>query len=160
MFVDSQPDRGSTFRVLLPRTESPPPLAAPSVRPVPTARAAATVLLVEDDPAVRQLARTFLDNAGFHVAVAASPAEAMELAAPPDWAVDILVTDVIMPGMNGRELARRLHEDRPGLRVLYISGYASTILPKLPDLEPSEGFLQKPFQGEELVEKVSGLLER
>jgi PAS domain S-box-containing protein len=157
VLVDSTPGAGTTFRVLLPCCAPEPDPPAPSSRPAP-ATATGNVLLVEDDNALRDLACTFLRDAGFHVAVAADPRAALDLAAIER--ADVLVTDVIMPGMNGRELADALRGLLPTLRVLYVSGYTDTILQKIPELKASETFLQKPFSGALLVEKVSELMRR
>jgi two-component system cell cycle sensor histidine kinase/response regulator CckA len=154
--VDSAPGSGATFRVFLPLSAKQPAVEhGPQTPPLPAG--SETILLVEDETIVRDLARTILELRGYHVLVAASPQEAMTL---DERGVhfDLVVTDVVMPKMRGGELAERLRSRRPGLKVLFMSGY--------PDGQDAIGagdagssFLQKPFTVVELGRKVRELLD-
>jgi PAS domain S-box-containing protein len=144
---------GSTFKVYLPRVEAAevPSAAAPTaVSPCSAAR----ILLVEDDASVRGLMADILEEAGHTVLSSTRPAEALALAGP-DRPLDLLVTDVIMPGMSGRDLAHRLGAERPSLRVLYVSGYAGEALIRYGAIERGEHFLPKPFSEKALLEAVA-----
>jgi len=146
---------GSTFRVFLPRVEAAAPEPEPPIEP--ERPAAATILLVEDEEIVRSLVAEFLADAGYEVLEAAAPSEALELADRIEE-IDLLVSDVVMPEMNGRELATRLLERRPGLRVLYISGYTGDVVAGRGVIGEGDAFLQKPFSGTELLRRVAELL--
>ncbi len=113
----------------------------------------ATVLLVEDEPAVRMVTREALELGGYRVIEADGPAAAMRLAADPATIIDLVLTDMIMPGMNGADLARRVREMRPGLITLFMTGYAESDALRLATLEVKHKHIQKPFT-------VSGLLAR
>lgn len=113
------------------------------------------VLLVEDEPLVRDLVREVLEARGYDVSVASDPEEALRLGAA---GVDLLVTDVVMPGMNGRELADRLAASHPALKVLYLSGYSSEAVRDRVGLADDAEFLQKPFSLQKLELKVSEIL--
>ncbi len=112
----------------------------------------ATILLVDDDEALRRFVRRILMQQGFHVIEASDGAEALEVASAYDQPVDLLLTDVIMPKVNGLALARRLLQERPAIRVLYMSGYMekSMLLAK----HPESVLLQKPFTPETLIAAV------
>src|SRR5262249_6213186 len=116
-----------------------------------------TILLVEDQREVRQLACMALRRYGYTVHPAASAAEALTLSRSLP-VIDLMLTDVIMPGMNGRELASRLSQERPDLRVVFMSGYTDETIAQLGVLEPGSVFLQKPFVPESLAEKVREIL--
>ena len=113
----------------------------------------ATVLLVEDEPAVRMVTREALELGGYRVLEANGPAAALRIAADPATAIDLVLTDMIMPGMNGAELARRVREVRPELITLFMTGYAESEALRLATLEVKHKHIQKPFT-------VSGLLAR
>jgi two-component system, cell cycle sensor histidine kinase and response regulator CckA len=122
ILLESEPERGATFDVYFPRTSEE---IVPVLEAAPTSsRGSETILVVEDDPLVRKAAIRSLSAAGYRVIVAGSGREALEVAAREKHAFDLLLTDVIMPGQNGRELADELRRSRPDLRVLYMSGYA------------------------------------
>ena len=157
--VESQPGAGSLFRILLPRVRAAvhdEPKAAKTS--LPTGRE--TVLLVEDDDDVRALARRMLERLGYHVhAFASGPAAILAvrgLPTPPD----LLLTDVVMPEMNGRQLADELRRLCPGLRVLFSSGYADNVLLHHGLAQERVEFLPKPYSGEELARRVREVLER
>jgi len=157
VFVESEPGKGSCFRVLLPRVESAVasdvPLAFPTVATRP-----ATVLLVEDEPLVRTVASRALADAGLAVVEAANGEEALERARSHEGPIDLLVTDVVMARMGGPDLARSLKADRPHVRVLFVSGYSRQGHVPPADLAAGMDFLEKPFTPKLLVERVSRLL--
>jgi CheY-like chemotaxis protein len=160
--VESTPGRGSRFTVYLPAaSEGAISLDPPSPRPTTDGAAAAgteTILLVEDDPAVGQLASSVLVEAGYTVLHARSGAEALARASTHAGPIELLLTDVVMPGMSGAELAPRLAKERQGLAVLYMSGYAEELLARHGMLGEI-AFLAKPFTPEVLLARVREVLE-
>ena len=155
--VDSAPGNGTTFRIYLPRVED--AVDTPQVEKLTPVRMPAneTVLLVEDEPGVRSLACEFLSSAGYKVLIAPDGETALEIAKRRDEQIQLLITDVVMPVMGGAELANRLRERTPDLRIIYMSGY----------LEENEGdsrffedamFLQKPFSRESLLQTARAAL--
>ncbi len=156
--VDSAPERGSRFRVYLPAAEGEVEGETPATEAgIP--RGDETILLVEDETAVRDLARRSLAECGYRVLEAASGDEAMDLARRHPDEIDLLVTDVVMPKMGGRELAERLTRLKPGARVLYISGYADDAVVQHGVLEAGLAFLQKPFAQDTLARRVRQVLD-
>jgi signal transduction histidine kinase/CheY-like chemotaxis protein len=154
--VDSTVDHGTAVHIVLRRTERVPVVTAaddPLDRPTGTE----TILLVEDEDAVRRLVAQSLESFGYRVISAATPSHA--LAAAELDSFELLVTDVVMPEMNGRELAELLAETRPGLPVLYTSGYASHVLLEDGVLKETTSFLQKPFALDDLARKVREVLD-
>jgi CheY-like chemotaxis protein len=119
---------------------------------------AATILLVDDLEDVRALTRRILEKHGYRVLAAASGAEALVLAAQRGRTIDLLVTDVVMPGMSGSELSAELGQRYPAMRVLYLSGYTDEAILHLGLLEPGVAFLQKPFTPDGLARKVTEVL--
>jgi signal transduction histidine kinase/ActR/RegA family two-component response regulator len=156
--VMSTPGKGTSIELLLPRAsavvDTPP---TPQALPEPDLPAAETVLLAEDEDSVRQLAIVALQRRGYRVLGAASGEEALKLAAAHDGCIHLLVTDVIMPGMKGPELAARLRAERPDLRVLFVSGYAADIVTPHDLREAS--LLSKPFSAATLTKAVQAALE-
>ena len=153
ILVYSQPGQGSVFKVFLPAIQRPAPtvVAAPAVesdQPLD----GGTVLLVEDDPDVCEFASTAIGNIGIVVMTAGSGREVIEIANDLP-ALDLLVTDIVMPSITGVELVRRLRMTRPSLKVLYLSGY-----PKDAPIGTADGFLQKPFSGAQLAQAVRRLM--
>jgi signal transduction histidine kinase len=156
--VSSTPGAGTTFRIYLPRVDAPVD-AAREARPVTApATGTETVLVAEDEQIVRVLIRKVLEQAGYTVLLAGSGAEALQLAERHTVAIHLLVTDVVMPGMNGRELARRLLERRPKTKVLYLSGYADDAVERHGVLDPGTAFMQKPFSPSALATRVREVL--
>ena len=151
----SEPGRGTTFKLYFPRSGAD---GTPASRPEPPRPAGrGRVLLVEDDPTLRELARVVLMRGGFEVHEAAAPTEAIALAGElGDAALDLLVTDVVMPGLTGVDLAHRLREARPGLRVLFMSGYAEDVVHIGGAV--SSRFLAKPFTPDSLLRAVDETL--
>jgi signal transduction histidine kinase/CheY-like chemotaxis protein len=161
--VSSEPGSGSSFSVYLPCAA--PPLervgAAPRLvsgfRAITRAPGRASVLLVEDEPTVRSVTRRILERAGHQVRTAPNAELALEIAADPSEPIDLVVTDVVMAGMDGPSLAERLRAERPDLKTLFISGYSHDhVLPR--DVPRSIGFLAKPFTHDALLAKVTELL--
>ena len=157
--VRSTPGRGATFRVLLPAAPDPKPQAAdPQPASLSPHAVAGTVLLAEDDDGVRDSVGEVLRASGWDVVMAASPAEALASAARKSLVIDLLVTDVVMPGMNGGELADKLVAMRPGLRVLFITGYDDEDVAARGLIGPGRECLGKPFTPAQLRSRVQALL--
>jgi CheY-like chemotaxis protein len=157
--VSSEPGRGTSFRIDLPYVEA--ELAAP-VRPA--ARVAGpgtgeTVLLVEDEPAVRRIASLALRARGYRVIEAADGEEALRIAQETGDEIDVLLSDVVMPRLGGRELAERLRRERPELRVLFMSGYTDDMGLVHDVASTGLAFLQKPFAPDALCRKVREVLD-
>ena len=157
--VTSTPGAGTTFRIHLPRVDAPVDTSrAPRVVSVP-APGTETVLVAEDEQMVRILIRKVLEQAGYTVLLASGGAEALQLAERHPGPIPMLVTDVVMPGMSGRELARRLLELRPDTKVLYLSGYADDAVERHGVLDPGTAFMQKPFSPGALASRVREVLD-
>jgi PAS domain S-box-containing protein len=156
--VESQPGAGTTFRVYLPRTNEAPAEEKPEATG-PAPRGSETVLLAEDEDGVRALVRQVLRAGGYAVLEAQDGAEALGLAALPVGPIHLLVTDVVMPGLDGRGLAERLAGRHPGLKVLYLSGYTDDEVVRRGVSQEEVHFLQKPFSPAALVRKVREVLD-
>ncbi len=154
IFVDTEVGRGSRFRIYLPRVEGAAEPVEAQPEP-PTARASGTILLVEDEAAVRRLARRVLEEVGYTVLEAADGPEALRLTERWEGDIDLVVTDVIMPGMSGQELSTRLRAIRPWLRIMYVSGYTDDTILQHGTLLPNTSFLQKPFTPGGLAQRVA-----
>ncbi len=158
--VRSELGRGTSFRIILPRVDTGAPLTAESHGRANVARGTETLVLVEDDAAVRQLMVRQLERQGYRVVSFSGGAAMLEWLR--DWTepVDLLITDVIMPGMNGRLLVEQLSALRPETRVLYASGYTADVIAQQGVLAPGVEFLAKPFAAAELAATVRDLLDR
>jgi PAS domain S-box-containing protein len=158
VWLDSVPGAGTTVRVYLPRVrEHPDQERVIPVGPTATVHGA-TVLVVEDEQLVRDLVHRTLSRAGYTVLVAEHGEEALGVSRANLGPIDLLVTDVVMPRMNGNELASRLSLERPGIRVLFVSGYANDVLDLRGGLEAGTEYLQKPFTPSVLLDRVRELL--
>ncbi len=156
--AESEAGAGSSFRIYLPRAaESAADVAEPAAPLVP--RGTETLLLVEDDDAVRSVAQRVLERAGYRVLTAITPGGALAIEAEYGGPIGLLITDVVMAGMNGREVAAELCRRRPGLAVLYISGYTENAVQHHGVVEPGTWFLPKPFTGAMLAAKVREVLD-
>jgi CheY-like chemotaxis protein len=157
--VESALGKGSTFRVYLPLADEPvTPVDAPSDVPLP--RGHETILVVEDSPGVRELTRTVLTRQGYQVFVATRGDEAIVTLDEIRGRIDLLVTDVVMPGLSGFALASAAREMVPGLRTLYLSGYAEEALGPEARIIGPDGFLAKPFTPDALARRVREMLGR
>ncbi len=152
IWVDSKPGCGTTFRIYLPAVEQPPDGLAPP-RESPLLQGTETILLVEDEDGVRRVLETMLKRHGYQVLSSASAADAMAVAERHAGEIDLLITDIVMPGMSGRKMAERMMAQRPQMRVLFVSGYGEPIEP-----HGKTAFLQKPFTTEELALKIREVL--
>ncbi|MFN8647550.1 MAG: response regulator [Gemmatimonadales bacterium] len=158
--VYSEPGHGSVFRVYLPRAgaEQPTPLI-PGLVPAPVGAALGTILVVEDEDTVRELVRKVLERRGFRIHAAANGHAALELAARLQEPIHLLLTDVVMPELNGRELVDRLRLSHPGLQVVFMSGYTDDALASRGALGPEVRFLAKPFATRDLLKTVQEALD-
>ena len=158
IWVYSEVGHGSTFKIYLPRVqEAEEEAAAPPPSETPTGRE--TILVVEDEPQLRQLARQFLEVHGYKVLTAENGAAAIEIVQRYRGEVHLLLTDVIMPVMNGRDLAQRMATLRPKTRILFMSGYTENAVGRNGMIETGTNFLQKPFTLDALTRKVREVLE-
>ncbi|MEU4423466.1 PAS domain-containing protein [Actinoplanes sp. NPDC024001] len=157
--LESEPGRGTTLRVRLPAGTSSTQAVSPAA---PTAPVLAgdgwRILVVEDEEAVRDIVCRLLRKSGYQVFAAANPAEALRLCRDEDLAYDVLLTDVIMPGMSGTQLAAELRRDRPGLPVLFMSGYTSGPAPGGQELPADAPLIRKPFETQTLLNEVHRLV--
>jgi two-component system, cell cycle sensor histidine kinase and response regulator CckA len=158
--VESEPGKGSTFRVAFPRAEGPTPFS--SAKPSRTSRPdiEASVLVVEDDPLVRGLLNRVLDRAGYHVTIAKTPAEALEVVRAHAMSIDLLITDIMLPEMNGRQLAERVVDAYPAAKVLFMSGYTEDPAERANGADTLSWFIHKPFTPDSLARKVREVLVR
>jgi CheY-like chemotaxis protein len=150
---------GTTFKVYLPRVEEAAEHTMQDEHPQALPSGVETILLVEDDEVVRNLARRSLARQGYAVLGAEHPDEALLTNVRHDGPIDLLITDVVMPGMGGKELAAWITKERPNTRVLYISGYTDDAIVRHGMLQPDTAFLQKPFTPSALARKVRQVLD-
>ena len=160
IWVYSEKGHGSSFKVYLPVAGRVDPVERPGQPVTRAARGTEMLLVVEDEASVRQLTKILLEKAGYRVLVAANAQEAADLFQRHGDSIALLITDVVMPGPSGPALLRHLSEQRQGLKVLYMSGYADDAVPSQVALDPTAVFLQKPFTADRLVHKVREALER
>jgi two-component system cell cycle sensor histidine kinase/response regulator CckA len=149
---------GTTFKIYLPVVTTAPDIAPPRDKQEKVDTGAQTILIVEDDPALLQVTHRSLGEFGYEILAAQSPAEAISMSERHRGPIHLMVTDLIMPGMSGRQLASHLSDLRPEMRVLYVSGYADDAIAHHGVLEPGIAFLQKPFSPNTLGHKVSEVL--
>src|SRR5256885_3013785 len=163
IWVFSEVNRGTTFKIYLPRVASSGEAAAAHVpSPVEYRKVepgTETILLVEDEANLRYLARQYLEKQGYKVIEAADGAVAVQIAVAHESVIHLLLTDVVMPGMNGRELAQRITEIRPNVKVLYMSGYTENVIGHNGTLDAGIRLLQKPFNLRDLKSKVREVLD-
>ena len=157
--VYSEPGQGSTFKIYLPRFLA----DEDSDKTVPEKKAAAggieTILLVEDEPSILRMTRMMLERKGYVVLTATTPAEALEKAKSHSDSIDLLMTDVIMPEMNGRDLAEKITALYPGINLLFMSGYTADVIANQGMLDANVAFIQKPFSMADMTEKLRNILD-
>jgi len=157
--IESEEGEGTTFEICLPASEAPAPARELQPRGVGL-EGRETLLLCEDDAGVRGVMREALVSAGYRLLVAETPAQASAIEAEFDDPLHLLITDVVMAGQTGGELAAVLRERRPGLAVLFVSGYSTEVVERYGILPPEDGLLAKPFTPRELLERVRARLDR
>jgi DNA-binding NtrC family response regulator len=156
--VDSQPGQGATFKIYLPHTqEAFKTVSVPSGNP-PAAEGSETILLVEDETSVRAFIQDILQKQGYRVLTACQSSDAFLIGGRHEGPIHLMVTDVVMPGMSGFELAERLRSPRPFMKVLYMSGYTDSSLVRYGMDSDRVAFLQKPFTADILVRKIQEAL--
>ena len=160
IWVYSEPGHGTTFKIYLPRVEGAADALAPPVGTAAVPRGTETVLIVEDEEAVRVLAKTALARKGYRVLEAANGGEALLLCESERAPIHLLVTDVVMPGLGGADLAQRLAPLRPDMKVLFISGYTDRAAARHGTMQPGAAYLEKPFSLDALARKVREVLDR
>ena len=158
--VYSEPGVGTTFRIYLPRYRGKRERVAAEGKPQKVAGGPETILLVEDEPAILNVGRAMLESFGYRVLAAGTPGEAIKLAGEYAGEIDLLVTDVVMPEMNGRDLSKRLLSLYPNLKRLFMSGYTANIIADHGILEEGVFFLQKPFSLKDLASRFARRWEK
>ncbi|MEN6484546.1 MAG: response regulator, partial [Syntrophobacteraceae bacterium] len=156
--VYSEPGLGSTFRIYLPRYESEAEKPLKEVPQEPAFTGSETILLVEDDPSVLRMTSKMLERLGYRVIAAGTPSEAIRLAEAHSDAIHLLMTDVVMPEMNGLDLARKILERHPGLKQLFVSGYTADVIARQGIPEEGFHFIQKPLSSKALASKLREIL--
>ena len=160
IWVYSEPGKGSTFKVYLPRVDEAPEPASLGQTSPRALRGTETILIVEDEEAVRELIQTVLTEKGYDVISSLDPQHAERIAASYAGEIHLLLTDMVMPGASGRELAERISAKRRDIRVLFMSGYTDNVITSGGMLEEGLAFLQKPFSPAALVQKVREVLSQ
>jgi PAS domain S-box-containing protein len=158
VLVYSEPGEGTTFRVFLPVPAEPPVITPETKEPAIRQHGSETILLVEDDLGVRTLATAILESNGYTVLAAATGEQALQTAGNNDAPIDLLLTDVVMPGINGRQLYEQLLATMPSLRVIYMSGYTDNVIAHKGIITPGLAFIQKPFSVKTLTGKIRQVL--
>jgi PAS domain S-box-containing protein len=158
IWVYSELNKGTIFKIYLPRVDESVQPAIPAEPERQVHQACETILLAEDSAALREMAREYLEGLGYAVLEAASGAEALRAAKEFDGKIHLLLTDVVMPEMSGPELARQLATLRPGVKVIYTSGYTSDAIARQGVLDPTVAFIQKPYRPKALARKVQEVL--
>jgi PAS domain S-box-containing protein len=157
--VHSDPGHGSTFRIYLPRHVGEIEAGMEKSPAAPSPRGDETILLVEDEPAVLDMVKLILEQSGYTVLASSTPLDAIRIASDNFGDIHLLITDMIMPEMTGRDLMKRLTSIGPGLKCLYMSGYSDNVITHQGKLEKGVNLIQKPFSNQELVAKVRHVLD-
>ena len=158
ILVYSEPGQGTVFKIYLPAVAESPEMAAAAGQETPAAAIRSTILLVEDEEQVRNLTRTMLARQGHRILNAGSAADALALARDTSEPIDLLLTDIVMPQMSGLELAKEIRALRPGIRVLFMSGYTGNNVVSQGIIDADTPFIQKPFTAAALDRKVQEVL--
>jgi two-component system, cell cycle sensor histidine kinase and response regulator CckA len=159
IYVASELGKGTTFKIYLPRFEARIAQAASEEAAGKRPTGTETILLVEDDEAILNLSRTILEKLGYAVLAAHSPIHAIHLVEEHPGELHLLITDVVMPQMNGRTLAEHLGAIRPNLKCLYMSGYTADVIAHQGILDAGVNFIQKPFGSDDFASKVRQVLD-
>ena len=157
--VYSEPGHGTVFKVYLPRASEAFPGALTSLQQKP-AHGDETLLMVEDERAILEVGKAILEQYGYTVLAAPTPTQALDLAAQHDGPIHVLITDVVMPEMNGKDLNEQIMALRPGIKTLYMSGYTANVIAHRGVIDEGINFLQKPFSIHTLAAKVREVLDQ
>jgi len=157
--VYSEPGQGTTFKIYLPRFHTSEETQEKTLTAKPAPIGNETILLVEDEPAILELAKMMLERKGYLVLPAGTPAEAITIADTYVGKIDLLMTDVVMPEMNGRDLAKKITALFPEIKLLFMSGYSANVITQQEVLDDGVAFMEKPFSMNELAEKIRGVLD-
>ena len=158
VYVYSEPGQGTTFKIYLPEVVAEVAEVTDDVKPNAPVGRGETILLVEDEKTVRVICGRFLEGLGYRVLAAETPEQALEITAEHPGDLDVLLTDVVMPGMDGMELAKRIGDHMPRLKTLFMSGYTADVIVRRGVLDEGAHFLPKPFTQGDLARKVHDLL--
>jgi PAS domain S-box-containing protein len=158
--VYSEPAQGTTFRIYLPRHRATTAFVADNGTAQPVKRGDETILLVEDEAAILEMTTTMLERLGYHILPASTPGEALALAESFNGTISLLLTDVVMPGMNGRDLARQIVALHPNITPLFMSGYTANVIAHHGVLDTGVQFLEKPFSKKDLASKIRDALNQ
>lgn len=159
ILVDTEPDKGCTFNIYFPRAKSGVVSEKKEQHYVTDLTGSETILFVEDDDSLRQLSQSVLEKKGYKVLMAEDGEDALRISKRHDGSIDLLVTDVIMPEINGKEVAERLQPLFPHMKVIFMSGYTDEVIAHHGILDSDLNFLEKPFAPEELIQKVREILD-
>jgi CheY-like chemotaxis protein len=159
IYVDSEPGKGTTFRIYLPRLENETALVPSEEAAGEQPTGTETILLVEDDEAILNVCKMVLENLGYTVLAALTPGHAIHLVENHPGDIHLLITDVVMPEMNGVEMAERLRAIRPDLKHLYMSGYTTDVIAHHGILDDGVNFIQKPFLSDDLAARIRQVLD-
>jgi CheY-like chemotaxis protein len=158
IWVYSEVAKGTVFKIYLPRVEESAQISKPEESETTDFRGSETILLVEDTTSLREMAREYLESVGYSVLVASSGAKALQHAKDFRGPIHLLLTDIVMPGMNGPDLARQLVSLRPGIKVIFTSGYTDDAIARQGVLDPAVAFIQKPYRPKALARKIREVL--
>ena len=159
IYAYSEPGQGATFKIYLPQVADEAVATTVSSAAEAPAGRGETILVVEDEKSLREICRRFLEGLGYEFLVAETPGEALKLVDQHPGDIQLLLTDVVMPGMNGRQLANRISAAKPGIRVLLMSGYTADVMADRGVLEENTAFIGKPFTRDVLARKVREVLD-
>lgn len=158
IYVLSEPDEGTAIQLFLPRADCTTEIHDQRTIDIPAGHGE-TILLVEDNQSVRDLTNVLLKRLGYETLSAGTPVDALHIVQTHPGEIHLMLTDVVMPGMNGQDLVERVWDARPGMRCLFMSGYATSIITHPGMLDSGVGFLNKPFSMQELADKIRETLE-
>ncbi len=156
--VYSEPDKGTTFKIYLPRHRHGGKKIKKEIASDSFPAQGETLLIVEDEPAIMKMGKTILEKLGYRVLAAGSPGEALRLAKNHEEKIHLLITDVVMPEMNGRDLSEQMHQIYPEIKTLFMSGYTSEVIVRHGILDRQVQFIQKPFSRKDLGAKIREVL--